>query len=132
MSVGALNPVPEHRESAPIVTAPGSLAHRAVLFILFLACALAIFLFGSNYYNAYPTNGNAIYAAALSAVFLGAALALKRSKTLAQYWPIVYAFFTATIVNLVSALFGGYNGAVARAFGSGARRLRWWRRRFWT
>lgn len=117
MSVGALNPVPGHRESAPIATAPGSLAFRAVLFVLFLACALAIFLFGSNYYKAYPTNGNAVYAAALSAVFLGAALALKASKTLAKYWPIAYAFFTATVVNLVSAVFGGYNGAVARALG---------------
>ena len=117
MSVGALNPVPEHRESGPIATAPGSLAYRAVLFVLFLACALTIFLFGSNYYKAFPTNGNAVYAAVLSAVFLGAALALKRSQTLAKYWPVAYAFFTAAIVNLVSALFGGYNGAVVRALG---------------
>jgi hypothetical protein len=82
------------------------------LFILFLACALAIFLIGSNYYNAYPTNGNAIYAAALSAVFLGAALALKRSKTLAQYWPIAYAFFTATSGNEFLAVAKGYEAVL--------------------
>ena len=117
MSVGALNPIPGHRESAPIASTPGSLGLRVALFGLFLACALAIFLFGSNYYKAYPTNGSPAYAAALAAVFLAAAVLLKRSRTLARYWPIAYAFFAATIVNLISALMGDYNTAVARALG---------------
>lgn len=101
----------------PALGKPAKLAYRAGLAVLFLACALAVFLFGSNYYKAFPTNGSAAYAAVLSAVFLAAAMLLKRSQALAAYWRIAYAFFVAAVVNLVSALFGGYNAAFARALG---------------
>lgn len=94
-----------------------SLAHRAGLFVLFLICALAIFLFGSNYYKAFPTNGNSTYSAGLSAVFLIAAVLFRRSDKLARYWQIAYAFFVASAVNLVSAIFAGYNTTIVQFFG---------------
>lgn len=94
-----------------------SLAYRAGLFVLFLICALAIFLFGSNYYKAFPTNGNSIYSASLSAVFLIAVVRLRRSEKLFKYWQIAYAFFVASAVNLVSALFAGYNSTILGFFG---------------
>jgi membrane protease YdiL (CAAX protease family) len=85
-----------------------SLAYRAGLFIIFLICALAVFLFGSNYYPVFPTNGSAAYAVILTLVFLSAAVLLKRSERLSKYWPVAYAFFVASVVNLVSILFIGY------------------------
>ena len=104
----------EPGKEAPAVT---SLAHRAGLFVVFLICSLAIFLFGSNYYKLFPTNGNGIYAAILSAVFLTAAVLFKRSKKFVKYWQMAYAFFVAAVVNLVSALFAGYNSAILQSFG---------------
>jgi membrane protease YdiL (CAAX protease family) len=101
-------------EETPVST---SLAYRAGLFVLFLICALAIFLFGSNYYKAFTTNGNSLYSASLSAIFLIAAVLLKHSEKFVKYWQIAYAFFIASTVNLVSALFAGYNSTIVRSFG---------------
>ena len=95
------------------------LALRAGLFVLFLFCSLAVFLFGANYYKLFPTNGNGIYAGVLSAMFLIAALLFKRSVRFTQYWQIAYAFFIASTVNLISTLFAGYNIAILQLFGAG-------------
>ena len=40
---------------------PARPAFRAALFVVFLVCALAIFVFGSNYYRAFATNGSVPY-----------------------------------------------------------------------
>jgi membrane protease YdiL (CAAX protease family) len=109
-----VNGVQEPVNGSPVAT---SLAYRGVLFVLFLACALAIFVFGTNYYKAFPTNGSSIYSAGVSAVFLIAALLLKRSPTYARYWQIAYAFFAASAVNLVSTLFAGYGSTIFRFLG---------------
>lgn len=93
------------------------LAYRAGLFVALLLCALAIWLFGSSYYIAFPTNGSVAYAAGLTAAFLLSALLLKRYARTARYWPVAYAFFVAAAVNLVSALFAGSYGTVARSLG---------------
>jgi membrane protease YdiL (CAAX protease family) len=95
------------------------------MFIVLLVCSLAVFLFGSNYVELYPTNGNWIYAASTSTIFLVAALSFKRTVKLAKYWPIAYAFFIASTVNLVSDLFGGYNTNFVHLFGfySGDNRI---------
>jgi membrane protease YdiL (CAAX protease family) len=95
---------------------PTSLAHRAGLFVLLLACSLAVFLLGPKHYQLFPTNGNIIYVGILSAVFLIAALLLKRSAKLARYWLIAYAFFVASVVNLVSILFGDYDSRIMQWF----------------
>ena len=105
------------QDSMQETPASTSLGNRIGLFMLFLICALAIFVFGSNYYKAFPTNGNSSYSATLSAVFLIAAILLKRNENLAKYWQLAYAFFVASTVNLVSALFAGYNSTIVRFLG---------------
>jgi len=95
---------------------PTSLAHRAGLFVLLLVCSLSVFLLGAKHYQLFPTNGNIIYVGSLSAAFLVAALLLKRSAKLAKYWLIAYAFFVASVVNLVSILFGDYNSTIMQWF----------------
>ena len=95
-----------------------SVGYKALVFAVLLICSLAVFLFGANYYKLFPTNGNTIYAASLSGVFLVAAVLFKRSPKFAQYWPVAYAFFIASMVNLVSDLFAGYNTRFVRLFGS--------------
>jgi membrane protease YdiL (CAAX protease family) len=109
--------VPGKPEPVKPTVAPAGLAYRAGLFILLLICALAVFVFGSNYFKAFPTNGNSLYSASLTAVYLMAALWLKRSGKFARYWPITFALFVASTVNLVSGLFGGYSSQVLRFFG---------------
>jgi len=94
------------------------LANRAALFAIILASSMAVFLLGPNYYALFSTNGNIAYAASISAVFLAAAVLLKRSKTLNTYWGIAYAFFIASVVNLISHLFSGYNTDFVKLFGT--------------
>ena len=89
---------------------------QAGLFVVCLVCALAIFLFGPSYYKAFPTNGSSIYAAILTIVFLVAALLFRRSVKFNKYWQIAYAFCAASVVNLVSSLFAGYNTAILGFF----------------
>jgi membrane protease YdiL (CAAX protease family) len=91
---------------------------RIGLFVLILACGVAVLMFGVNYYKLFPTNGNLIYSASLCTVFLAAALLLKRSQKLNQFWQIAYAFFIASTVNLISILFGIYEIGFLRIFGS--------------
>jgi membrane protease YdiL (CAAX protease family) len=102
------------KQEAPLST---SLAGRIGLFVLFLACSLVVFLLGANYYKMFPTNGNWVYATCVSAVFLAAALLCKRSARLQPYWQVFYAFFVASMVNLVSDLFAGYNGRILLGLG---------------
>jgi membrane protease YdiL (CAAX protease family) len=94
-----------------------SIGFKVGMFIVLLICSLAVFLLGVNYVKLFPTNGNWIYAAITSGVFLVAALLFKRSPTFNKYWPITYAFFVASSVNLVSVLFGGYNTQFVHLFG---------------
>ena len=100
--------------------------NRAGLFVVLLVCALAIFLFGPNYYKAFPTNGNGTYAAILTLIFLAAAVLFKRSEKLSRYWQITYAFFVASAVNLVSVLFSGYNSTILQAFNIYGARTSFW------
>jgi len=83
-----------------------TIGSKAILSIVILACSFLVFLLGPNYSTLFPTNGNSIYAASVSAVFLIAALLFKRSQKLAKFWPVAYAFFVASIVTLVGDLFG--------------------------
>jgi membrane protease YdiL (CAAX protease family) len=97
-----------------------SLAWRAALFVLLLICSLAVFLLGPKHYRLFSTNGNMVYSASLSVVFLVAALLFKRSGKLNNYWLIAYAFFIASFVNLVTILFGPYDSAFLKFFGAGS------------
>jgi len=93
------------------------IGHHAALFVALLGCSLAIFLLGANYYGLFPTNGNTLYAASTTAVFLSAAIIFKRSKSSSRYWGITYAFFVASAVNLISDLFGKFNSKFVDFFG---------------
>jgi membrane protease YdiL (CAAX protease family) len=90
---------------------------RLGLFILFLICGLAVFLFGCNYYDILPTNGNLVYEGVLSAVLLILALFLKRSARFNKYWPIAYAFFIASAVWFITTLVGGFGNWGLRLLG---------------
>lgn len=95
----------------------GSIGSKVILSIILLACSFAVFLLGPNYSALFPTNGNAIYAAIVSAAFLIAALLFKRTEKLAKYWPVTYAFFVASTVNIVADLFGARQGDFVRWLG---------------
>jgi membrane protease YdiL (CAAX protease family) len=83
-------------------------AIKFILCMIFFSCALAIFLFGANYYHLFETNGNPFYAAGLSDLLLITALILRNNSKLNKYWYIIYTFFITSMVNLVSDLFSGY------------------------
>jgi membrane protease YdiL (CAAX protease family) len=109
-----------NQSSLPTIQAkvlPTSLLSQVGLFIVLLACSMAVFLFGTNYVSLFPTNGNTAYAAGTTAIFLAAALLFKRSDKFNRYWLVAYAFFIASSVNLISDLFAGYNTDFVRLFG---------------
>jgi membrane protease YdiL (CAAX protease family) len=78
---------------------------RLGLFILFLVCEAAFFIFGSYYFEVFPTNKNLTYNLAVSAVFLAAALWFRYDKRLNQYWLVAFAFFIASTAYPISAIF---------------------------
>jgi membrane protease YdiL (CAAX protease family) len=85
---------------------------RFGLFILFLLCEAAIFIFGSYYFNVFPTNKNLTYNLAVSAVFLIAALWFKYDRRWNKYWQIAFAFFIASVAYPFTALFDSWIRAV--------------------
>jgi len=89
---------------------------RLGLFIVFFACGLAIFVFGSNYFEIFPTNKNRTYNGIVSVVFLVAALLLKRNKYGSKYWQIAFAFFIASVAFPVTLVFNDWTDTVLRWF----------------
>lgn len=85
---------------------------RLGLFILFLVCGFAIFVFGSNYFDIFPTNKNLTYNLTISALFLVIALWLKRDKHQNKYWRIAYAFFVASVAFPVTLLLSKWSDVV--------------------
>jgi len=85
---------------------------RVGLFILFLLCEAAIFLFGSYYFEVFPTNKNLTFNLAVSAIFLIAALWFRYDKRLNKHWQIAFAFFIASVAYPFSAIFDGWIRAV--------------------
>jgi len=81
---------------------------RLGLFIVFLTCEAAIFIFGSYYFDVFPTNKNLTYNLALSAVFLAGSLWFRYDKRLNRYWQIAFAFFAASVAYPFSAIFDGW------------------------
>ncbi len=69
---------------------------KLLVSICLLLGGMAVFVLGSPYYSVFPTNRNQAYILALALVFLSAALALKRSRSLARYAPSAYALFIAS------------------------------------
>ena len=89
-----------------------NLVQRIALFILFLACGIAIFVLGSNYYDIFPTNRNLLYNLGLSAVFLMATLGFKSVDRLQKYWPVAFAFFVTSLAMPLTLLLSGWTNSI--------------------
>ena len=89
---------------------------RRWLFLLFLICEAAIFIFGSYYFDIFPTNKNLTYNLAVSTVLLAAALWFKYDKRWNGYWQIAFAFFVASTAYPLSAIFDSWIRAVLHWF----------------
>jgi len=85
---------------------------RLGLILLFIICEAAIFIFGSYYFDAFPTNKNLAYNLAVSAVFLTATLWFRYDKRLKEHWQIPLVFFAASVAYPFSAIFDGWIRAV--------------------
>jgi len=85
---------------------------RFGLFTIFLVCGFSILVFGSNYFEIFPTNNNLTYNLTISALFLVVALWLKRNKRWNMYWRITYAFFVASVAFPVTLLLGRWGDMV--------------------
>jgi membrane protease YdiL (CAAX protease family) len=89
---------------------------RLGLFIVFLVCGMAIFVFGSNYFEIFPANKNLTYNAILSVTFLITSLLLKFHKRWSKYWQIAFAFFIASIAFPVTSVFSDWSNTVLNWF----------------
>ncbi len=81
---------------------------RLGLFLLFLVCEAAIFIFGSHYFDVFPTNKNLTFDLSIAGVFLVVSLWCKYDKRLNRYWLIAFAFFIASLATPFSALTSGW------------------------
>jgi membrane protease YdiL (CAAX protease family) len=77
-------------------------AQRAAWFVLFLICGLLVFVFGSDYHSRFWTNTSGAFKVGLSALFLVATLALRRSERGGAYWPMAMAFLAASLTNVTT------------------------------
>lgn len=77
---------------------------RAGLFALFLICEAVIFIFGSHYFDVFPTNKNLTFNLSISALFLVVALWFRYDQRWSKYWQIAFAFFIASVVTPISVL----------------------------
>jgi membrane protease YdiL (CAAX protease family) len=85
---------------------------RLGLFLVFLFCDAAIFIFGSYYFDVFPTNKNLTFNLLISILFLAAAIWLKYDRRGNRHWQIAFAFFVASIAYPFTALFGSWTRAV--------------------
>ena len=81
---------------------------RLGLFILFLVCEASIFIFGSYYFDVFPTNKNLTFNLAVSAVFLITMLWFRYDKRLNKHWQIPFVFFAASVAYPFTAIFDGW------------------------
>lgn len=95
-----------------------STGKNVFLSVMILACSMAVFLIAPKYAPLFPTNGNPVFAAGVSAAFLLAAVLFKRSAKLSKFWLLAYAFFAASFYNLIADLFGGYASVFLSWFGA--------------
>lgn len=95
------------RPPSPEVAALGTPA-KVGLIVFTLAGGLAIFLFGSPFFDMYPTNDSVPYSVALVALFGIISLVLASRPTLNVYSLCAYALFVAATANLV-LIIGPFN-----------------------
>ena len=93
------------------------LARKSGLFILFLLCAIVVFILGDNHMRTFPTNNSLMYESVTAAFFLAVALGLRRMPRWKAYWPISYAFFCFTKELVVTTLTVGPRDVLFQALG---------------
>lgn len=81
---------------------------RVGLFLLFLLCEAVIFIFGSYYFEVFPTNKSLTFNLAVSAIFLAATLWFRYDKRLNKHWQIAFAFFIASVAYPFTAIFDSW------------------------
>lgn len=89
------------------VRTPSALVTAGVI-VFTLAGGLSIFLFGSPFFDIYPTNNNALYGSILAALFGAITLVSGRRSSLTIYSSVAYALFVAAAANL-SLTIGPFN-----------------------
>jgi hypothetical protein len=89
---------------------------RIELFILFLLCEVVIFLFGSHYFDVFPTNKDLTFNLSISALFLIISLWFRIDKRWNRYWPLAFAFFIASVAIPFTAYFDLWIRAVLQWF----------------
>jgi len=94
-------------QTGNVVTTVKTQAARLGLFTLFLVCGLAVFVFGVDYHTRFWTNTSGAFKVGLSALFLVAMLALRRSEKGQAYWPVAMAFFAASLTNVATWYLAG-------------------------
>lgn len=95
------------RTPSPEVGRPNTWA-KAGLFVFTLAGGLSIFLYGSPFFDTFPTNGSVTYGAALIAFFGLISLVLGLRPSLTLYASCSYALFVAATANLMLTI-GPFN-----------------------
>jgi membrane protease YdiL (CAAX protease family) len=90
-----------------IATTWKTTAQRAGWFTLFLICGLLVFVFGLDYHTRFWTNTSGAFKIGLSALFLVATLALRRSERGRAYWPMAFAFLAASLTNVTTWYLAG-------------------------
>jgi membrane protease YdiL (CAAX protease family) len=88
---------------------------KVLISLVLLVCGMLVFVFGSNYFSVFPTNDSQVYRAVLGAIFLGAALVLRRKASSRPYSDIAYAFFVATLAFFVTSLTAEIRDELLRA-----------------
>jgi membrane protease YdiL (CAAX protease family) len=76
-------------------------------FIAVLICEAAIFIFGSYYFDVFPTNKNLSYSLAVSTVFLAIWLWFKYDKRWNRFSRIAFVLFVASVAFPFTVLFEG-------------------------
>jgi membrane protease YdiL (CAAX protease family) len=85
-----------------------SRAHRIGLFLLFVALGLLSFLVFSHFRPLLPENLDLPSRIALILVLLGSSLLLRRSDRLGKYWPVIFAFFIASLAQALDYYVSGW------------------------
>jgi membrane protease YdiL (CAAX protease family) len=84
------------------------IVEKAALFLLFTILGLMVFIFGTSYYDRFATNTSGLFKLISSGVLLGLAIISGRYQNLKRYQPVLYAFFVASFVNVITWYFAIY------------------------
>jgi membrane protease YdiL (CAAX protease family) len=107
------------QEAMPTMTR----GYRALVFLLFVAGGLALFLLGNNWIAPFPTNSSTLYKWGLAGLFLALAAVLRGSRRFPGCAEIALALFIAALANVLNADLGNWLGHMLPRPGSTAEDL---------